>query len=165
MQVVCLTKDLLGHVHQVRRCMNIDVESHFALIAHWIPEPEHEEFKTRMKMCIDNGSAFCLIDDSCFLYYLNYKPCCANAVALFGQGSALKVGALFAGIFENIDTHTIRVNFKLHPGKMVQEYKSILTIESMKRRHLPNYPLVVRVDKVKKKMIDLLNKRNIAWVN
>ena len=158
------TTDLFGKVHTIVPCDNEDIDVHFAKIQDVIPSEEVIQFKKRMSECILAESAYTLSDGSCFLYYLNYKPCCANGVALYGKNSSHKMLALFAGIFNEIDRETFKLDFHLHAGKYVQEYKSLLTIESIKRQRIPGQPLVIRTDKLFAKMSALYKKRMIEWV-
>ena len=153
-------KDFFGKEHTITSCTEQDIDVHFALIKDVIPVDEITQFKERMAECIEAGSAYTISSD-CFLYYLNYKPCCANGVALYGKNSPSKLLTLFAGIFSQLDTHTFKLNFKLHAGKMVQEYKSIITLTSLKRQRIKGYPLVIRIDKLKNKITAIYNKRGL----
>ena len=155
------TTDFFGNKHTILPCSAEDVDVHFAKIQDVIPGEEVIQFKQRMSECITAGSAYTLSDGSCFLYYLNDKPCCAKGVALYGKNSPMKMLALFAGIFKELDTHTFKLDFHLHAGKFVQEYKSILTETSIKRQLIKGYPLVVRIDKLFAKIDGIYKKRNL----
>ena len=155
--------DFFGKHHTILPCSAEDIDVHFDKIRNVIPSEEVIQFKKRMSECINAGSAYTLSDGSCFLYYLNYKPCCATGVALYGKQSPNKMLALFAGIFKEIDHHTFKLDFHLHAGKFVQEYKSIITETSIRRQRIPGYPLVVRIDKLFVKMNAIHKKRGIEW--
>ena len=142
-------------------CTESDIDVHFEMIKDVIPSEEVIQFKQRMSECITAGSAYTLPDGSCFLYYINHKPCCANGVALYGKNSPNKLLALFAGIFMKCDTKTFNLAFTLHRGKFVQEYKSIITMTSLKRNRIPGYPLIIRIDKIKDKIKRLYEIRGI----
>ena len=158
------TKDLRGNVHRFRRCTMEDVEPHFQKVAEWIPIGEMDDFKNRMRLCIVANTAFCYDDGSCYIYYKKHKPCCAEGHALYGKGQPLKLLALFAGVFHNVDKRVIKVDFSLYPDKIVQEYKSLITKLSLMRQTLPSgYPLVVRVDAIKSKILNLMWDRGITW--
>ena len=155
------TTDLFGGVHTIVPCDNEDIDVHFAKIQDVIPSEEVIQFKKRMSECINAGSAYTLSDGSCFLYYLNHKPCCAEGVALYGKQSSVKMLALIYGIFTKIDTSTFVIKMILHKGKKVSEYKSLFTLTSMKRQTTPGYPLVIRVDKLITKIKSVYEKRGI----
>jgi len=157
-----ITKDFFGNDHTILPCSAEDVDVHFSKISDVIPSEEVIQFKKRMSECLLAESAYTLSDGSCFLYYQNSKPCCANGVALFGS-SPVKMLALFAGIFREIDHHTFKIDFHLHAGKFVSEYKSILTTTSMRRQSAPGHPVTVRIDELFKKMDKLYRLRGISW--
>ena len=137
-----------------------DIGAHYQSIKHWIPEGEKEAFQERMADCIEDGNAWCLNDT--FLYYEKHNLRMAYGVALYGHQNTLDLLSLFIGVFsfEDNDTHMMR--FKLHPGKFMDEYKSMLTVISMKRCHRDaNHPLMVRVDDFRKKIVGLLNLNDV----
>ena len=155
------TIDFFGKCHTIVSCTQKDIAVHFDQIKDVVTDIPHNEFKQRMSQCVEAGSAYMLSDGSCFLYYLNSLPFKAEGVALYGKHATHKMLALFAGVFTTIDTHTFKIEFKLHPGKFIQEYKSLLTKTSMKRQVVPGYPLVVRVDVLRNKINDIYNKRKV----
>ncbi len=155
------TLDLFGKEHTIVPCTVDDIAVHFNLVKDVIPSEEVIQFKKRMSECLLAESAYTLSDNSCFLYYSNVEPFRAHGVALYGKHSPLKMLALFAGIFTDIDTHTFKLEFSLHPGKFVNEYKSILTLTSIKRQGIPGHPLVIRIDVLRDKINTLYRKRGI----
>ncbi len=46
----------------------------------------------------------------------------------------------------------IKLDFKLHPGKFIAEYRSILTMISMRRSKGGKRPVSIRVDHLKSKI-------------
>lgn len=158
-----ITKDFFGKDHTILPCRAEDVDVHFSKISDVIPSEEVIQFKKRMSVCINAGTAYTLSDGSCFLYYHNYKSWAAEGVALYGTGSPVKMLALFAGIFREIDHETFKLDFHLHAGKLISEYKSILTLISMKRYRMPGHPVTVRIDELFKKMDKLYKARGIQW--
>jgi len=155
--------DILGNSHTIKLCSKYDIRVHYRSISEFIPTEEEAEFQSRMLECVEEGTAFAIYDDSCFLYYKKeeVQPKFAQGVALYGMGNPLKMMALFSGIFLNIDKATFVINFKTHPGKFVSEYKSILTTASIKRHNINNSSLMIRVDAVKKKILALYKKKGI----
>ena len=141
----------------------MDVKRHFAKIAHWIPEDEAEQFQERMKSCVEAGHAWKLND--AFLYYDPQDKRISYGVALYGMDEPMDVLSLFIGIFTFEDTDTCIMRFKLHEGKFMQEYKSLLTIVSMKRtHHNPEHPLMIRIDDLRNRMIDLLADKKVIRI-
>lgn len=156
------TVDLFGNKYEVVPCVHDDVAKHFAMVKDVVGEEEVAEFIDRMHDAIELHTAFALSDHSCFLYYINYKPCCATGVAIFGEGVPNKMMALFAGIFMRIDKETFKLDFHLHPGKFAGEYRSIIEMSSLKRNRIPGSPLIIRVDSLKKKINKLYEKMGVA---
>ncbi|MEE8599290.1 MAG: hypothetical protein V3S69_07290 [Dehalococcoidales bacterium] len=138
-----------------------DIDNHFYHIHHWVPEEEHPEFYDRMAACIIDGHAWCT--ENTFLYYQSEDKHIAYGVALFGQGYAQELLALFAGVFSQQDMITHALKFKLHPGKMMEEYMTLLTPISMKRaRRNPNHPVSVRIDALRDKMFKIFKAQGLA---
>ena len=144
-----------------RRCEPSDVHGHFDQIKHWIPKEEHKQFQERMLSCIEEGDAW--HTDHTFLYYRREDRRISHGVAMNGMKYPMEMLSLFIGVFsiEDHDTHIMR--FALHPGKFMEEYKTLLTVTSIKRTHRnPNHPLLIRVDDFRKKIIQLLDNTGIT---
>jgi len=156
-----IVPDLFGVDHEIVPCTEQDIEVHFNLIKDVIPSEEVIQFQQRMSECILAGSAYTLSNSNCFLYYLNYKPCCAKGIALYGKESPMDIITLFIGVFTLIDTKTFKLGFGLHAGKLVKEYKSLITLTSLKRQRIPGHPLVIRIDELKKKLTKLYRVRGL----
>jgi hypothetical protein len=152
------TYDLLGHPHEIRFCVSADILTHFDKIKDVVQADEKEEFLERMQVCVEKSTAFAVADDSCFLYYSNYSKGCAAGVAMYGKSNPAKLLAMFAGVFTVLDKDTFKLNFSLHKGKTVSEYKSLLTLSSIKKSKLFGTPLVVRTDFIKKRVNKLHKK-------
>lgn len=132
-----------------------DIGNHYQSIKHWVPDWEKKNFQERMADCIEDETAWCL--GNAFLYYTKEDKRMAHGVALFGRDKNTDLLGLFAAVFslEDNDTHNMR--FKLHPGKFMDEYKTLLTTVSMKRNHRdPNHPLMVPVQKMREKFTKIL---------
>ena len=128
-----------------------DVGIHFDKIKQWIPEPEWLEFHSRMADCIEDETAWCT--DNTFLYYKRNNKRMAYGVALFGKDFTAELISLFVGVFTFEDPETCIIQFQLHPGKFMEEYRSMLTTVSMKRHHAnPEHPLTIRVDGFREKV-------------
>jgi hypothetical protein len=131
-----------------------DVARHFEQIKHWIPEEEHNAFRERMSDCIEDETAWCT--DNTFLYYQKDNKRMAHGVALFGKEHTEELISMFVGLFSFEDKETCMMRFQLHPGKFMEEYRSLLTTTSMKRHHAdPSHPLMIRVDKFREKIYQL----------
>jgi|TARA_B110000908_G_C10206955_1_gene428212 hypothetical protein len=155
--------DLLGNDHLVKSCTADDIPLHYSKVVDFIPEDERVSYYSRMVECVELSTAFALSDDSCFLYYKkeDVQPKFAHGVSFYGVGNPLKTMALLLCIFTKIDTKTFVMKFQPHTGKFVSEYKSILTVASIKRHNMNNSYLVSRIDVVKKKILSLYKKRGI----
>lgn len=158
------TQDLYGNKYNIKSCTVLDIPKHYELVSSFIPENDKETYIECMNKSVEAGTAFALEDDSCFLYYLNYKKCLAHGCAIYGKGNPSKMIALLMGIFWKIDTNTFKLDFALHSTSFIEEYKSIITLVSLKRRNQdPKRPLVVRIDELKNKLKPLAESRGIIW--
>jgi len=155
------TLDLLGNTHKYRRCTPHDIEIHSAVIQNEISVDEVAGLQQRMAQSVAEETAYTLVDHSCFIYYTITQPGLSQGVVLYGKNNPLKMIALFSGVFHHRDEKTFKMDFSLHPGKFVQEYKSLLTMTSIKRAIGTDRPLVVRVDFVKDKIKDLYLRRGM----
>lgn len=143
-------------------CTEKDIDVHFELVRNFIPSKEVIQYKQRMSECITAGSAYTLSDNSCFIYYLNSKPCCAVGMSLYGLHSTRKIFALLTGVFNKIDTHTFKISFRPYPGTSINDFKCVCTPTSMKRYRNGN-PLIVRIDKIRKRVHAIYERRGIQW--
>ena len=155
--------DIFGREHSIKQCTTEDIPVHFNAIKEMIPEKEALEFYMRMEECVMAGSAYAIDNDSCFLYYINYERDLAHGVALYGKDHATEMLVLFSCVFNELDTNTFKLDFKLHPGKFLQEYKSLLTMISMKRMNRdPDHPLVIRIDDIKRKINHIYERKGLV---
>lgn len=162
MQEEYIATDLRGNKHTVRRCTDKDINRHFYLVKHLIPENEHTEYKVRMNVAVEDQMAFC-IDDDCFLYMRKTRPCLADAFSLYGQGNPIKTLAMFACILIAIDKRLLKISFHTHAGRTLKDFKSIVPTFSIKRQAIPNHPVIIRCDYLRKKFLKLYDARGIKW--
>ena len=145
-------KHILNNSRNYRRCVLSDIGNHYQSIKHWIPEGEKKAFQERMADAVEEENAWCLGDT--FLYYTKDGKRIATGVALFGQNHNTDMLALFTGVFSLEDTDTCRMRFQLHPGKLMSEYKSLLTPTSMKRHNRnPEHPLMSDIQALRLKLV------------
>ena len=150
---------VLNGNYTVQHCVAEDIDRHYKKMSEWVQDVDETDFKNRMQSSIDAGTAFRMDDDSCFIYYKNIseESAAAKGYAVYGKGVPKSIWALFLIVFSHFDKHTFKIDFHLHDGKMAQEYRSMLTFTSIKRNTTnPNYPLVVRVDKLRRRWDSIL---------
>lgn len=153
-------KQIFADKRNYRLCVPADIGRHFETIKHWVPEGEKEEFQKRMLTCIEEKDAWCT--ENTFLYYTREDKRISHAVALFGMDYPMEMLALFIGVFSFEDHLTHIMRFTLHPDKFLEEYKSLLTVTSIRRTHAnPKHPLLIRVDDFRKKIAKLLDDTGI----
>ena len=158
-----MSNDLFGKSQSIKQCTFDDIPPHFDKVKEIVPEAEHQEYVARMTECVLDGTAFSLEDDSSYIYYKKKSDLFAEGVVLYGKQEPLKLGALFNFVFTKIDPKVFKLDFQLHPGKEIGEYKSMLTITSIKRHQANSKaPLVIRVDQLMKRFTDLYEKRGIT---
>lgn len=148
-------RNILRNRNSFRDCTEEDVIPHFEKIKHWIPEGEWPAFQSRMVEAIKERKAFCT--PNTFLYYTKEDARMAHGIALFGAEHQIELLSLFVGVFTHADTDTCLLRFKLHPGKFLEEYRTLLTTTSIHRTHRdPNHPLLVRVNDLRTKWFKLM---------
>lgn len=141
-----------------RRATLTDIPEHFSKIQHWIPVDEHTEFQDRMRSAIEEGTAWCT--EHTFLYYQQQNYRVAHAVAIYGKESSYEMLTLFQAVFAKEDRHTAHMKFKLHPGKELPEYWSMVTLTSAQRwNQNKEHPLSVDVQKFRTKMEGIVQRR------
>jgi hypothetical protein len=154
-------RDFLGNIHEIQVCNMDDIDPHFEIIKQYIEEDDYDAFKFKMEECVKAGTAF-HINHEVFLYYKNSQRWLAQGAALYSK-DPIKMMALFVGVFTEIDTATFTMEFHLHKQKFIEEYKSIITLTSLKRQTIEGYPLIVRIDHLKAKYAQLYKKRGVNW--
>ena len=162
------TNDLFGNPVTFKHCVTEDLLTHFEPIEHWITDIPKVEFLQRMKACIDENMAFALDDDSAFLYMYPVRtegmigPTVHYAgIAIYGGPDQVKFLALLKGIFEDLHPTIARVDFKLHPGKALGEYKSLLHTKSLERFGTEMDHVFIRTDELQKKLRSLYYSRGL----
>jgi hypothetical protein len=144
-----------------RECVMSDISVHFKKVEHWIPEEDKTSFQERMYDCVETESAWCT--DNTFLYYIKNDKRLAVGVALLGKENAMELLSLFIQVFYVHDKETCMLRFQLHPGKFMEEYRSLLTTISMQRHHQNNkHPLMIRVDELRAKLVKLAERSNVS---
>lgn len=127
-----------------------------------IDPTEWDAFQYRMEQCVDARTAYKI--GNTFLYYLNYKPCCALGAAMFSNGEPLKLLALLTGVFREVDKVTFKLDFYPHEKTFLRDYRSLLTMTSLKRQAKKDHPLVIRIDRLRAKIHKIHKARGVSWV-
>lgn len=150
------TVKILGKEFTVELCTADDVKPHYEKIRHWVSDVTEVDFKRRMLSSINEGHAFKISDNSCFLYYIEDTPRIAEGVAFYGKNSPLSTVALVTTVFPDMDPETFIIKFALHKGKSINEYRGILTKKSVVKAMRGISPLIVRVDHLTEKFKGLI---------
>ncbi len=155
-------KDLKGCTQIVTRCTEQDVERHFKLVKHLIPENDRVAYKERMLISVDAKMAFC-VGDKCFIYMRKNRPCTADAYSFYGKDANLETLAMFCCILLIVDKRLLKISFNLHAGRTLSDFKSIVPTFSIRRQATPNMPVIVRCDHLRSKFFNIYDKRGIKW--
>lgn len=148
-------RDIVRNHDKYRPCVPSDIGRHFEQIKHWIPHGEVPAFQERMLASIEEGNAYCT--ENTFLYYVKENERIAHGIALYAQNHPQEFMSMLIGIFTFEDVQTYILRFKLHPGKELEEYRTLLTDTSIHRTHRdPNHPLLIRINELRDKWIKLL---------
>lgn len=119
----------------------------------------------RMLESIEEGKAFCT--ENTFLYYTKVDKRMATGLAMFGQGYPMEMVSLLIGIFTFEDNDTCLLRFTLHPGKELEEYRTLLSNTSIHRTHRdPKHPLLIKVNELRTKWVRLMEDKGVIfkWV-
>ncbi|WAK44650.1 hypothetical protein vBAmePPT11V19_00024 [Alteromonas phage vB_AmeP_PT11-V19] len=161
-QKVFLLNDFRGNQVKVERCTLNDVNKHFEAVKHLVPEEDHLEYVDNMGSSVINNMAF-KVENKCFIYLDKQAPAIAQAYSLFGNNCPLEVLAMFSCILLLVDKKLFKISFYLHAGKTVKDFKSLLTLTSLKRQIVPHHPVVIRCDFLRNKLKAMYNRKGIQW--
>jgi len=148
--------DPLGKFYKVLRCTTEDIFIHLQYIATEVEPDELEIFPERMLACIEANTAY-KINNSCFMYYKNFNKHKAEGVALYAKNQPRQFLALCFGIMTKLDTTTQILQFKLHKNTSVNQYKSIITRDSLKNSFIENSYITINAGKLKTHLLKLCN--------
>lgn len=150
--------DLFKNRYRYRNCRLTDVAPHYDQIKHWVTDVGDLEFQRRMMECVEQRNAWCT--DNTFIYYTKDGRA-GTGVAILGAKHPLEFMFLLVGVFYYRDKETAFIKFRLHDGKFIEEYQSLITPTSISKHRTrdDNYPLVVRVDKLRNKWAQVIAKR------
>lgn len=154
--------DLTGKTQYIRSCTEEDIPIHFSKISKETADTPAKIFMEQMKKCVDDHTAFVINGSNCFLYYTRTKKRIAKGVAIFSDHQPILMLALFSGVFAKLDNETKKIDFWLHEGKEISEYKSITTMSSLKRVAIKKCPLVIRTDHLSKKLNALYAQKGLS---
>lgn len=152
-------KTALGKTLKIRNCSLTDVEEHFDILKETIEPEQYESYKEKLRECITAGTAYCTENNSCLFYYLKRDKAFADAIAIYGKGKPLEMLALKQLIFHEIDNDTIFIYLTLHKKTEVKDYRAFFTRLNFKRYRRKRENLLIRVDKLREKFIELESKR------
>lgn len=154
-----IVTDLIGRQYGLLPCTEDDIPNHFKRVEHWIEPDFKDAYVDRMKQCVEAGTAYKLDDDSCYLYFLKTKKSFAEAVCINGYGKPMSVIALISGIFRKIHRDIFFVEFVMHKGKVMAEYKFMLSPKSMRKFQHQDDVLLVNLQHMLKVWSKLVVKR------
>jgi hypothetical protein len=144
---------------KVRVCTLDDVDKHYNLVRPLVIGTDENVYKAEMVKAIEQGTAFSVLDRSCFVYYLKDDEYSARGISIYGKGNPLGMTALFLGIFNPTrDINTRKISFYPHTTSVINEYKSLLTVKSIRKWYEFGLPVVVWIKPIRLKADYILNK-------
>jgi hypothetical protein len=115
-----------------------------------------------MAESVKEGRAYCT--ENTFLYYTQVDARMSQGIAMFGMKHPAEMISLLIGIFTFEDNQTCLLRFKLHPGKELEEYRTLLTTTSIHRTHRdPKHPLLIRVNDLRNKWVTLMKDKGVIY--
>lgn len=108
----------------ITKCRPEDVDTHYSYIAPLVSDNGEIEFKSRMLESVDTGTAFCVKDSGCFLYYLPKTAVIVDGVAIHGHENPAVTISMLCAIFNN--STVVQVNFYPHEGADLISFKTLL---------------------------------------
>lgn len=146
---------------KVRVCVLDDVDKHYNLVRPLVVDTDEQVYKAQMVKAIEQGTAFSVLDGSCFAYYLKDDEYSATGISIYGKGNTIGMTALFLGIFNPTrDTTTRKISFYPHTTSAISEYKSLLTIKSIRKWYEFGLPVVMLIKPIRLKTEYILRKFN-----
>ena len=150
--------ELLSVEDKARTCKISDILNHYNIVQPLVKETNKKDYIALMMQAVAEGTAHTLLDDSCFLYYLEESKYKAKGVCFYGKGNPMGMLVLFVHIF-NTPENTIRIlKFYPHNDSEIQKYKSLLSVGSIIRWRRYGKPVLIRIDGLYSKISRLLNR-------
>jgi len=144
---------------KVHNCTVEDIHIHYDIVAPLVQSVDKDTFKARMLQAVAGDTAYTTLDNSCFLYYLSTDKYTAEGVCFYGKDNPMGIFMLFTYIFNNMDEDTTILRLVPHSINEMKTYKSLLLPGSIKNWYRLGKPVVIRLDKMKKKIKYLLTQR------
>lgn len=151
--------DMLSAEDKIKHCTEDDIDSHFETVLPLVQSTDRSEYKKLMLQAVNEDTAYQLLDGSCFLYYLKEEQYTARGVSFYGKDNPVGLLVLFAGIFDKDNEETVLLRFIPHSNDEIKDYKSLLTVSSIKKWHKAGTYVSIRVDKLINKTKKVLLKR------
>ena len=108
----------------IEQCTESDVYGHYEAIRSNVSDSDEIVFKDRMLMCVKSGTAFCVPDTCCFIYYLPRTVTTADGIAFNGHCNPTVTLKMLCLVFSG---RRIRfIDFLPHDGVIKGVYKSLL---------------------------------------
>jgi hypothetical protein len=156
------TPAIMGPDVEFRNCVEGDVARHFQKIKEYIEPEFQDDHISKMKDCVEDGTAFVTKGDECFMYYKKTKEAFADAVSIYGKNYPLMMMAMIAGIPKHVPEDkkdTIFLYLTLHIGKDIKEYKGMLSKTAIYRHRTNGDRLLIRTDDLIRKFEKLRLRR------
>jgi len=153
-------KDIARPSNLVRSCCLKDIEFHYSKVKHLVEIDNYncETYKILMKEAVINNTAFTLLDNTCFIYYINQSDFKASGCCFYGKDNPTGMFVLFSQVFNTLNKKINILEFLPHNKNEIKNFKSILVESSIKNYYQTGNPLVIRVDKLRNKIKRLLIK-------
>ena len=151
--------DISGLTHardSIRSCSESDIEDHYSVVQPLVKYTDEAAYVALMLQAVSEGTAYAVLDNSCFLYYLKDEKYSANGICFYGTGNPVGMITLFAGIFDQPNEHTKVLKMTPHSDGEIQHYKSLLVVGSIIKWRRHGLPVVIRVDKLMDKIKRLM---------
>jgi len=128
-----------------------------------IEKEEYVGYKNRMITSVELGSAFCIGDD-CFLYFKKVNRSYSTMFSFYALGNPVKMMCLMWWYLSTVDTNIKKLDFIPHSVKSLKNFRSLLPLITIKRSIDPNYPVTIKCDYLRKKLLKIYSDRGIKWL-
>ena len=152
-------EQLLTAADYIRSCNESDILNHYNVVQPLVTGIPKDIYTGLMMKAVVEQTAFTLLDDSCFLYYLKDSSNTATGVCFYGRGNPMGMLIMFAGIFDNPINQTVLLRLAPHSDTEMLAYKSLLQRGSVINWRRHGKPVAIRIDFLMMKLKEILKMR------
>lgn len=140
--------------YKVELCELTDVDSHYEVVRELVDDMDEEEYKSYMRIAIEQGTAYKVTGDKLLGFlYVRKEVNRWHGSSIWIDKDIVAATVLLKTVFENADAR--KIQFRPHKGELF--LKSLATGKSIRLWHFKNHWLTIVVDEAKEKFVKIYN--------